>query len=223
MRSRVVLLSLGIIISLLSCSNRFDIYSNYKSKRCIENWNIELRKDSTYEMTREFKEANKYYSYGKWSLVGDTLITTNNIPSPNSLVYLSYSTDATLPDSVMMVRIVEFNNSPVSAYLSTTQSKVDTNFVETDYLFGQRLIPISTKQIRILILFVAPQQLSYSVNSASGNVVTLRVSTPQPKFYDLYESQIFILMSGKRKLVPTSGKGDKCVLSIKKGAEKITN
>lgn len=221
MRLGIVLLDLCIVVSFLACSNRFEIYSLYKSKQCIENWNIELKNDSTYRMTRDFKEADKYYSYGKWSLVGDTLITTNNIQSPNSLVNLSYSTDATLPDSVIMIRIVEFNSSPLSAYLSTTQSIVDTNFAETDYLFGQKLIPISTKQIRLLILFVAPQQLSYDVNSASGNVVTLRVSTPQPKFYDLYESQKFILMSGKRKMAPISAKGGKCILTIRKGAEKL--
>jgi hypothetical protein len=172
-------------------------------------------------MNREFKEANKFYSYGKWSLIGDSLITENSIQSPNQLVNLSYSTNPGLPDSVMMVRIVESNNSPLSGYLTTKQFRTDTIYRDTDYFFGQKLIPASTTQIHILLLFVTSQQLTYTVNIVNGNVITLKASTVEPKFYDIYESRKFLIVSRKRKLVPTPNIGDKCILSIGRGAKRI--
>ena len=172
-------------------------------------------------MTREFKEVNKFYSYGKWSLAGDSLIITNTIHSRNQLISVSYSTDPGLPDSVMMVRIVEFNNTPLSGYLTTTQLRTDNIFGDTDYFFGQKLIPVSTTQIHVLLLFVTSHPLTYAVDIANGNVITLKASTAEPKFYDMYETRKFLIISRKRKLVPTSNIGDKCILSIGRGAKRI--
>jgi len=211
------------VLFLLGCASKKSLYSSYSAsnRRCIPNLTIELRGDSTYEMNREFKEANRFYSYGKWSLIGDSLTTENSIQSPNQLVNLSYSTDAGLPDSVMMVRIVESNNSPLSGYLTTKQFRTDTIYRDTDYFFGQKLIPASTTQIHILLLFVTSQQLTYTVSIVNGNVITLKASTVEPKFYDIYESRKFLIVSRKRKLVPIPNIGDKCILSIGRGAKRI--
>ena len=221
MNAKAVLILLVLLLS--SCAKKALLYSFYSanSSSCFADWSIELREDSSYVMTREIKEANKFYSYGKWSLAGDSLLTKNSIPSTSQLVNISYSNDPGLPDSVMLVRMVDINNVPVSGYLSTTHIERDSSFRERDYLFGKCFIPVSTTQIRLLLLFVSTQQLSYSVNIANGNVVTLKVNAEDPKFYDIYNYRKFLIISKKRKLLPIPNIDGSFVLVVAKGAKMI--
>ena len=212
-----------ILLPIMSCARRQMVYSNYKcqNEKSVPNILVKLTKDSSFVMIRTFLEGNRFHSLGTWSLNGDTLVLTNSIRSDKDLIDLSYSQDQRVPDSMLLVKLVDNDHLPMSGLLSVRSQMGDSAFQDKDFFFGQILVPSDTQSFRVMVPFLSNLPMSFRVDRSMGNLATLRQKVENPKFYDLYTTRKFLVGPGKEKLFPITDDAGACRMIRDKNAHRL--